>query len=363
METDTATVALRRSHQAAAAIELDFGAARLLHHLAVDQSILAGASQSAGTLGQNVILLSATPTADTRAVAGTTLKEFYDAYMSDPTRDWSPRTRLAYNTTRRLTLSILGGDTPVRSITRAQCRDLIEVLRWLPRNSSKLFPGLSPVEVAAKDKASARTDLISPSNLNTYLNKLCGVFNWAVKEELIDRNPTQGLKVPDPTLRRDKRLPFSTAQLRAIFAAPLYTGCQDDRHGYAKPGLNHPRNGRFWIPLISLYGCLRLNEPCQLDVSDIKAVDGITCFVVREASEVQTTDKRLKTASSERLVPIHPELLKLGLMALVAKRTRERDKKLFGEIGLGATGYRSATLSSWFARFVAKVGGSSSKTR
>jgi site-specific recombinase XerC len=69
---------------------------------------------------------------------------------------------------------------------------------------------------------------MSPGNITTYLNKVGGVFNWAVKEEVMDRNPAKGLKVPDQTLRRDKRLPFSIAQLRAIFAAPLYTGCRDD---------------------------------------------------------------------------------------------------------------------------------------
>jgi hypothetical protein len=39
LETDSVTVALRRFHQVAAAIELDFEAARLRHHLSVDQSI------------------------------------------------------------------------------------------------------------------------------------------------------------------------------------------------------------------------------------------------------------------------------------------------------------------------------------
>lgn len=44
---------------------------------------------------------------------------------------------VAYKTTRRVVVAVLGPQTPVRSITRAQCRELIETLRWLPRNSSK----------------------------------------------------------------------------------------------------------------------------------------------------------------------------------------------------------------------------------
>ena len=150
---------------------------------------------------------------------GITLGDLYDAYMDDPTRDWSPTTRMAYQTTKRIVLAILGKDTPVRSITRSQCRDMIEVLRWQPRNASKLFPNLSPVEIAERAKAEGRTDLINAANINTYLNKLGGVLNWAVKEELLDRNPAQGLRVPDPVARRDKRLPFSIRQLQAICSA------------------------------------------------------------------------------------------------------------------------------------------------
>jgi len=145
-----------------------------------------------------------TPHAPT--VTGATLGEVYDAYMNDPTRDWSPTTRTAYVTTRKLVMAILGETTPIQSITRSQCRDMIEVLRWRPRNASKLFPNLTPFEIAARSRAEGREDLINAANINTYVNKLGGVFNWAVKEELLDRNPAVGLRVPDPTLRRDKRL-------------------------------------------------------------------------------------------------------------------------------------------------------------
>jgi integrase len=350
--TDSPTVALRRSLRVAATIEHEFEVARSQVGLMVDEAILSGFVRSEAIPPDN----------KEDAVAGLTLGEVYDAYMGDPTRDWSPTTRMAYQTTRRIVLAILGEGMPVRSITRAQCRDMIEVLRWQPRNASKLFPGLSPMEIAAKARAEQRTDLINAANLNTYLNKLGGVFNWAVKEEMLDRNPAQGLRVPDPTLRRDKRLPFSNAQLRAIFAAPLYKGCLDDGNGYATPGTQRPRNARFWIPLVSMYCGLRLNEACQLDVSDIRMFEKIACFVITERSESNTIDKRLKTASSERVVPVHPELLSLGFMEFVAGRRRVGEAKLFGEVGLGATGYRSTTFSAWFARFAAKAGASSTKT-
>ena len=347
--TDSPTVALRRVLRIAAEIEREFEEARSRLGLTIDQMVL----------GSFPIR---PPVVEVAAPSSTTLGELYDAYTNDPTRDWSPNTRIAYQTTRRLVLAILGEDTPVRGITRTQCREMIEVLRWQPRNASKLFPKLGPIEIAERAKAEQRTDLINAANINTYLNKLGGVLNWAVKEEMLDRNPAQGLRLPDPTQRRDKRRPFSTAQLQAIFTAPLYVGCQDDGHGYAKPGPNRPKNARFWIPLIGLFGGLRLNEVCQLDVADIRVVDEITCFAVTASAETGDSDKRLKTASSERLIPVHPELLALGFVAFVAQRRKEDQVKLFGEVDIGANGYRSTTFSPWFTRFTEKAGARAPKT-
>ena len=351
--TDSPTVALRRSHEIAASIERYFEAARSQAGLPVDHKILSVADAKLAIRAE---------ASSVEAVVSLTLREVYDTYMTDPTRDWSPRTRMAYETTRKQALSLLGGDTPIRSITRAHCREMIELLRWLPRNSSKIYPKLSPVEIAAKSRETGRTDLISPANINTYLNKLCGVFNWAMKEQFIDRNPAVGLKVPDPVHRREKRLPFSMTQLQAIFSAPLYVGCQDEGHGYAKVGDKRPKTARFWIPLIGLFCGLRLNEICQLDVADIRVVENIACFWVTASTQADETDKRLKTSSSERLVPIHPYLLDLGFMKFVGERRALRDTKLFSEILVGCLGYRSSTFSQWFRRFVRKAGADSPKT-
>lgn len=126
------------------------------------------ARQRAGTPIDSYLLMAtaqqplSTDTGTTLAEQPTELspsfKEVYDAYMSDPTHDWSPRTRLAYETTRRLALAVLGDETPICSISRARCRAFIETLRWLPRNASKRFPGMSPVEAAQYAKAADLTE-------------------------------------------------------------------------------------------------------------------------------------------------------------------------------------------------------------
>src|SRR3546814_4528768 len=90
---------------------------------------------------------------------------------------------------------------------------------------------LFPYTTLFRSTTSARTGFI-----NAYVNRFGGVLNWALDEGYIERNPVRGLKLRDPVRKRDKRHPFSAEQLRAIFSAPIFTGCRNDEHHYAVIG-------------------------------------------------------------------------------------------------------------------------------
>ena len=166
--------------------------------------------------------------------------------------------------------------------------------------------------------------MISAANANVNLANLSSFLNWAVNEELLDRNPMRGLRLPDNVGKRDKRHPFSAEQLRSIFNAPLYRGCQDGDRGYAKPGNHHPRNFRVWVTLLALHSGMRLGEITQLDVADIRSFEGIPCFVISEASLVGCSDKNLKTGASERIVPIHRSLIECGFLDYVEEQRKRK---------------------------------------
>ena len=165
MGTDSPTVALRRSHLIAAQIEHDFEVARSRIGLKADPAILSGANRAPPEPSPVAVSMAASHTSS--EPEGATLGQVYDSYMRDPTRDWSPRTRLAYETTRRVVVEVLGENTLVRSITRARCRELIDTLRWLPRNARKLYPDLDATEVAAKSKKAVRGCRATASAVNS----------------------------------------------------------------------------------------------------------------------------------------------------------------------------------------------------
>jgi integrase len=269
---------------------------------------------------------------------------------------------LAHQTTRRVVEDVLGADTPIASITRDQCRDLLETLRWLPVNMAKKFGDVRVRDAAkvAKDDRSIRT--INATNLNAYMARFATMLNWAVTEELIGRNPARGLQVADEVHPQDRRKPFEPWQLQRIFNAPIYTGCKDEQNGYSVVGSHIAQGARFWVPLICLFSGMRLNEACQLDVSDVTEIEGVLCFVISEKSLVGTRDKSLKTKSSERIVPVHPELLAIGLAGIVDRKRRQGALKLFDDLPLGKRGFRSVAFSRWFTRFLVSVDASSELT-
>jgi integrase len=291
-----------------------------------------------------------------------TIDDVFRLFLADPAKARSRKTEMHYETLNAIVTDVWGRGRVLRSIDREACRDLLEVLRWLPSNPTKRFPKLTTVQAADMAKAKKLASTLSAASVNGYMTKLRSVFNFAVNEGWLDRNPARGLRVADPVRRRDKRLPFSNDQLHLIFNAPLYTGCADDWHGYATPGSAFPRRGRFWVPLIAIFAGLRLNEACQLDVSDIQTVEGVDCISVSGGMAAAETEKRLKTASSERLIPIHPSLREIGFMMFVEGRRAAGGKKLFPELQASPTGYFSDPFSKWFRRFLAKAGAARPRT-
>ena len=351
LRTDSLSIALRRLPKIAAAIETELEEARRSVGRDIDQMLLRPFHDDDDE-GRET----------TTVTTPMTFADAYQRYLDDPTHAWSPSTREAYETCRRLSVSVIGEDSPISMLGRAECRDFLEVLRFLPRNAAKRFPSLSAREASERSRRVGNVEIISAANANAIMGNLSSFLNWAVNEELLDKNPTRGLRLPDKVAKRDKRLPFSAMQLQHIFSAPLYVGCLDGLRGYNKPGSERPRNARFWIPLIGLHTGARLGEICQLDVTDVRLVNDIPCIVVCTASQVGSTDKRVKTRASERIVPLHQRLLDAGFLRYVADKQRGGSTKLFDDIEVGETGSRSVAFSKWFTQFLRNCGARRERT-
>lgn len=293
------------------------------------------------------------------AISTVTLTDLIKRYNADPTRAApSPKTKLKQDAQARLFKDVIGGKTLVSAVNREKARQFLDTVKVLPSNATKRFPKKKLAEVLEIAKAKELAPM-SVTTANSYMSAFVSLLDFAVAEHIIERNPATGLRLAsDGVKRKDKRLPFTVADLNVIFAAPLYSGCVDDGRGYGRPGPNRPRRGRFWVPLVSLFSGMRLNEVCQLTEDDIAVEDGTEVILVRaDEDEEDDVVKRVKTAAGHRFVPIHSELKRLGFLDHVAtiRAKQPARARLFPELTTASTGYISDNFSKWFANFLDKV--------
>ncbi|GJD44090.1 Tyrosine recombinase XerC [Methylobacterium cerastii] len=289
-------------------------------------------------------------------VPSRTLNELIAAFANDPGRGHrTGKTDADYGMIFLALREVIGGDTDVHRISRDHARWVRDLFQALPPNATKRFRGKTLTQAAEIATAGALPTL-NTQTVNSHLTKCATLFNWAVREEWIAKNPAAGLAIDEAHHRR--REPFSPDQLRAIFTAAIYTGCRDDEAGYARPGPNHPRRARFWVPLLSLFHGLRLNEACQLRPHDVTERDGVPVFLVRAGE----ADQRVKSKAGTRIVPLHPDIIELGFLSFVASARERGDQRLFPELRQDARGYFSDAFQKWFTRFLASCGAARSGT-
>ena len=287
--------------------------------------------------------------------AGLTLAEAIERFENAPERaNLTVKTKDGYRTVFHLTQKLWGEKKPVRSIARADCREYRDLLVRLPPRFRSRFKGKTAQQAADHAEKEGLATL-SETAVNSYMNNLSAFFKFMVKEEYVDKNLATELAIRNPVPKHKRRDPLSLEQLQKIFNAPLYTGCKDDEKGYAIVGLEKPRRGRFWVPLLSLWTGMRLTECCQLLVSDVTKKNGVDVVLVREESDDEDVDKRVKTVASERFVPIHPELKKIGFMKYVEAQRSKGEVKLFPDLKPDKKGYYADSVGGWFRRFMKEL--------
>lgn len=122
-----------------------------------------------------------------------------------------------------------------------------------------------------------------------------------------------GLRFPKICKASDERKMFELDEIKLIFTHPKLH----------KERVYDP--AKFWLLHIALYSGMRLEEIAQLDPSTdiIRNAEGILFFSINE-----TGPKSLKNDHSIRQVPVHSELIKLGLLDYI-NSIKSKSKSLF----------------------------------
>ncbi|RQW70101.1 site-specific integrase [Halomonas sp. YLB-10] len=266
-------------------------------------------------------------------------------WIAEKSLSWAPKTTNDHRTTLDNFITVVG-DKPLDAYAKADGRAFKSVLMKLPSNWTKQ----KPLQGLAIDKAAERADELgmapmSGKNVNKLIGYAAAFWNWAAKHyDECPPNPLNGLKVAIKKRAREERDPFTLEELRAIFRAPVFTGCKSLHH-WRQPGTLVPRDsGMFWVPLVSLFTGARMGEVLQLYVSDVQHEHGIDFIDINGDGD----DKSLKTTSSWRQTPIHPELKRLGFLDHVEKMRQQGSQRLFPDMPMGNDGYYSSVYSKRF---------------
>jgi len=227
------------------------------------------------------------------------------------------------------------------------------LLLKLPANARMgRYRGLNIVE-AVELAEKLGTPPMSRKNASKIFGFVGSFFRYAASAfDEVETSPFSGVVIRKKQGSEKARTGFSVQELNRIFTAPVYMGCQSPKR-WSKPGEHDMSDtGRFWIPLIATFTGCRLGEIVQLHTADVKTEDGISYLDINSLG-----DKTLKTPSSKRKIPIHPELVKTGFIKLVERRRAEGEQRLFPELVRSkADGTYSFAFSKWFARFLKQTG-------
>ena len=269
---------------------------------------------------------------------GITLKQLTENYFAAQEQaKLTASTIMEYKIRFRVMMELMGADKPIKTITRQDCRLFQQQVLVLPPNAYKRFPKMGLVQIIAHAKHD-KLEPMAPKTVNQHISCLNLLMEWACRERLLDANPAKGLWVEETKLFKDKRDPFTIEQLNAIFD-------NDMMRSY-----HQANSARFWVPMLALWTGARLNEICQLMLADIGQEDGIYYIRIADGE-----GKQVKTVSANRIIPVHPELMKLGFAIFVETRRAHSQERLFTELRNGSRGKPSELFSKWFATHIRAV--------
>ena len=176
------------------------------------------------------------------------------------------------------------------------------------------------------------------------------IARWGRKHGVIPDDVPWSDPFASMKLKEDEsdRAPFPLKELQTLFSSPVFV------EG------NRPKGGKgeaaFWLPLLGLFTGARRGELAALTAGDVQK-DEWTKHLTLVFNEDKARNKTLKTRTSSRTVPVHPELVRLGFLKFAEELGRAKGDAgwLFPEISLEAPSGAKA-WSKWFGRYLSSVG-------
>ncbi|WP_312245773.1 site-specific integrase [Stutzerimonas nitrititolerans] len=187
---------------------------------------------------------------------------------------------------------------------------------------------------------SPTTKPLAFSSAQLVVARFSSILSFAVEIGEIISNPgsktrlTKRLRTTGQPRQFESDKGYSRAELVTLFS---HTEFKTYRFSTGRPG-----NAVFWLPLIAAYTGMRREEIAQLYVSDfVSDPDGSWLIRVND----DRPDKSVKSKHSRREVPVHSDLIKLGILGL--RNSQTPNERVFPELIKAKDGFAGIVSKAW----------------
>jgi len=244
----------------------------------------------------------------------------------------------------------LHGDLQVAEIRKSHAREFREALQMVPSVRSGNLREATLPELSAWGRKHPSEPKVSAGTVNKQLGAVQAIAGWAhhngvIPDDVPWADPFQKMRVEEELSGRG---PFDARELEKVFSAPLFTTNEEPEGAKGPAGI--------WLPLLALFTGARRGEIAALRVENVRTDEATRTpllFIVAD----RKAGKRVKTKASERVVPVHPQLVTLGFLKYVEGRASDGQQAWLFPAVAPDQGRALSAWGKWWSRYLRQTVG------
>ncbi|MFB1000021.1 MAG: hypothetical protein QMC13_07305, partial [Colwellia sp.] len=161
---------------------------------------------------------------------------------------------------------------------------------------------------------------LSIARINGYISNFSQFCEWCINHKIpvnININPFKGLRIKHTKNSKTPRREFSIPECNSIL----------NYEPQKKIEAMDFRNDAYWFTKIGFFSGMRLNETANLLLSDVIKKEGVLCFDLKGS--------HLNNDNATRIIPVHSELINLGLIVWLEEKKKQGQTYVFEQIRKG----------------------------
>ncbi len=198
-----------------------------------------------------------------------------------------------FESTSNAFCGILGPGVSAENISKEDLIRLRDILLSLPSGWQKRKKVLENFDLA---EATPDEKTINPNTVFREIGRIKSIFDFAINDSKLVRkdNPASGVKIEKVDV--ESKIPPQGENIEKLCNMPYRNSSTYDEHAWRM------------LPIFARFSSCRIGELSVLKAEDLIEKQGVLCLKITAVGKMETQRQKLKTSSSERLVPVSDKL-------------------------------------------------------